>query len=85
MKKRSVSAQRHGSSGTHQHRSSKQCICVALGRQTAGLDLLNVTSAANGNNLLVGYFLDPDGEQYWMVVNKDRSKTLTAAQLAVNM
>lgn len=43
--------------------------------------LANVTGAVNGNHLLVGFFRDQAGEEYFMVVNKDFARETDGAKL----
>ena len=47
--------------------------------------LANVTGAANRNHLLVGFFRDAAGLEYFMVVNKDHAKDKTGDELATEV
>jgi hypothetical protein len=47
--------------------------------------LANVTGASNRNHLLVAFFRDDAGEEYVLVVNKDKDKTKSGAELATRV
>jgi hypothetical protein len=47
--------------------------------------LVNVSGAANRNHVLVGFFRDALGQEYFMVVNKDHAHSKTAGQLATDV
>ncbi len=47
-----------------------------------GGKLVNVTGMSNANHVMVGFFRDPAGEEYCMVVNKDVNVASTGAELA---
>ena len=47
--------------------------------------LANVTGAANRNHLLVGFFRDGAGQEYFMVVNKDHARDKTSDELATEV
>ena len=47
--------------------------------------LVNLTGIANANHLLVGFFRDLAGQEYFMVVNKDLGKDMTGESLATDV
>ena len=47
--------------------------------------LANVTGAVNRNHLLVGFFRDAAGQEYFMVVNKDNARGKTSDELATEV
>ncbi len=64
--------------GVH-HWSDSDAKMPAWTRRTGRL--ANVTGAVNGNHLLVGFFRDKAGEEYFMVVNKDIAKDTDGSKL----